>query len=240
MTKTVSRLLVATMVVAGVVGTSARADAAFLSYICDDILCTGGGDTFVVDQGPGDNFPGSALLGQINSGALNVAGFTIVTNVSQTRPLIGSASAPQLDLTFSAVTSDNNSHTVYLYASDTGFTGAGAFSLTLGGTQPAPGAGNSITAGAWGGNSNTNLNLSNALATVTSTGTPFALSASGVVSPLLNPYGLTIGVAITRTAAGTTTGDLHLQVPEPASMMLFGLGLVGFAAKRRQRAKQTA
>jgi hypothetical protein len=69
MTEKVSGLLVATMVLAGVVGTSTRADAALMAYICDDMLCTGGGDTIVTDQGVGDNFPGSALVGQINSGA---------------------------------------------------------------------------------------------------------------------------------------------------------------------------
>jgi hypothetical protein len=236
MTKKISGLLVATMALAGVVGTSTRADAALMAYICDDMLCTGGGDTIVTDQGVGDNFPGSALVGQINAGALNVGGFTVVTNISQSKPLIGSAAAPQLDLTFSAVTNDSATHTVYLYASDTGFTGTGAFLLTLGGTQPPPGAGNSVTAAALGGNTNTNLNFGNVLAMVSSTATPFALSAGGTISPLVNPYGLTIGIAITRNAPGTTTGDLNLQVPEPASMALFGLGLMGFAAAKRRRA----
>src|SRR5215218_7724843 len=73
MTKKISGLFVATMALAGVMGTSTKADAALMAYICDDALCTGGGDTIVTDQGVGDNFPGSALVGQINSGALSVA-----------------------------------------------------------------------------------------------------------------------------------------------------------------------
>jgi hypothetical protein len=51
----------------------------------------GGNDVIVTDQGPGDNFPGSGMVGQINSGAINFNGFTIATNLSQSKPLIGSA-----------------------------------------------------------------------------------------------------------------------------------------------------
>ena len=111
MTQKGSALLVCAMTLLCLAGTSARADAALIAYICDDMLCTGGNDTIVTDQGPGDNFPGSAQVGQINAGALSVNGFTIVTNVTQSKPLIGSAAAPQMDLTFSAVTSDAISRT---------------------------------------------------------------------------------------------------------------------------------
>jgi hypothetical protein len=50
---------------------------------------------------------------------------------------------------------------------------------------------------------------------------------------------LTIGVAINRTSAGTSTGDLNLQVsaipePETYALMLAGLGALGFVAKRRK------
>jgi hypothetical protein len=49
---------------------------------------------------------------------------------------------------------------------------------------------------------------------------------------------LTIGTQISRTAAGTSTGDLNLQVstiPEPSTwaLLLMGPVLIGFVARRR-------
>ncbi len=243
MTQKGSALLVCAMALLCLAGTSARADAALIAYICDDMLCTGGNDTIVTDQGPGDNFPGSVQVGQINAGAINFAGFTIMTNVAQSKPLIGSAAAPQMDLTFSVVSSDNLSHTIFLYASDTGFTGTGALALSLDGTQPPFGAGNTVRGRAWGGTSNTELDISGAnlrADTGTTGATPFDVTLNGFLPAGVNPYSLTIGVTITRTAPGTSTGDLNVSVtpvPEPASMLLLWTGLFG-AGVRRWRQKR--
>jgi hypothetical protein len=59
------------------------------------------------------------------------------------------------------------------------------------------------------------------------------------IASAVSPYSLTIGVAVNRTAAGTSTGDLNLQVsaipePETYALMLAGLGLLGAVAKRRK------
>ena len=240
---TVWRLLFGTAMFVVTVSTASRADAAFISYICDDAACAGGNDVIVTDQGPGDNFPGSAMVGQINAGAVSFNGFTIVTNVAQSKSLIGSASAPQLDLTFSAVTNDNLSHTIFLYASDTGFTGLSPFSLTLGGTQTPAGDGNSVVGRAWGGSVNANTPDPRAVgpllaSTGVVTGTPFAVTTLGLLNPSLTPYALTIGMQITRGSAGTTTGDLNListPVPESGStLMLLGGAFLGLGALRRR------
>jgi hypothetical protein len=57
-----------------------------------------------------------------------------------------------MDISFSAVTNDSVSHTIFLYGSDTDFTGAGSVLLTLGGTQTPAGDGNTVQGRAWGWN----------------------------------------------------------------------------------------
>jgi len=241
MSRRISGLLFSAATAALVLGTSTPANAVFIARICDDLACAGGNDVVVTDQGAGDNFPGSAMVGQINSGAINFSGFTITTNLSQSKPLIGSAAAPQMDVSFSAVTNDSISHTIFLYASDTDFTGRGSVLLTLGGTQTPAGDGNTVQGRAWGGTSNSNFDFSgaNLLANSGTTGaTPFAVSAAGNLPPGVNPYSLTIGMTITRGTPGTTTGDLNVtvsQVPEPESMLLIGVGLAAMAAYKRRR-----
>ena len=65
-------------------------------------------------------------------------------------------------------------------------------------------------------------------------------SASGPFAAAANPYSLTIGMTVSRETAGTSTGNLNLQVsaiPEPSTwaLMLVGPALVGFIARRRSR-----
>ena len=241
LTSTASRFVAAAATLAGLMGVSTSAEAALISYICDDPLCTGGGDTIVTDQGVGDNFPGSAVVGQVNSGALNVGGFTIATNITKSKPLIGSAASPQLELTFQATTSDSSTHTIYLYSSDTGFSNDGPFTLTLGGTQPT-GSGNSVQGSLWGGTTNTNFNLANLIATTGAVGgSPFAVIATGgldATGDSNGEYGLTLGISITRDSPGTTGGGLNgslTAVPLPAAAWLLCSGLAGLGAMARRR-----
>jgi hypothetical protein len=192
----------------------------------------------VQDNGAGDTIAG---LGA-SSFAASAFGFALLVNTAQSKPMLGSAGVPQLDLTFSATTLDSASHSAFIYVSDTDFIGAQALQLSLGGTNS--GGSGTVTGRSWGGTSNTALQFSgaNLLNTVGPlSGAAYSGSATGNLTPAVTPYSLTIGVALTRTTAGTTTGDLNLastpvaNVPEPSSLLLGALGMLGVGFTRRRR-----
>ena len=131
---------------------------------------------------------------------------------------------------------------MFIYASDTAFTlASGSALVTLGGTNS--GGSGTVTGRAWGGTSNTALqfsgaNLIGSLAGLT--GPTFMGSVASAFTSAVNPYSLTIGMQITRASAGTTSGNLNLQVsaiPEPSTWasLLMGAALIGFVARRRRR-----
>jgi hypothetical protein len=232
-----SRSITALVTAAGAVlflGT-APASASLVAAICDNSLCSGGATHAIIvqDNGAGDT---SSVTGAINF-TTSAFGFSFLVNTSQSKPLIGSATAPQLDLTFTA-TSDAAGGSVFLFASDTDFRTGGPYLLAIGGTNS--GGSGTVTGRAWGGTSNTALdfspaNLFDSIGPLS--GTSFSGSAGATLTPTVNPFSLTLGAAITRTTAGTTTGDVNLSaVPEPSTwaMMIIGFFGIGFLAYRRQ------
>jgi PEP-CTERM motif-containing protein len=233
MNKTLQRTSI-TAAFACALGASAPAHAVFVATICNDIACTGGDDIIVFDNLAGDTSP---VVGAISFSA-PAFGYTIVVNTSQSKPAVGSATAPQLDLSFVA-TAPGAAPNIFLNTSDTGFLTGGAFTFSLGGTNS--GGDGSVTGRAWGGTNNTQLVFSGA--NLFSALGPFTIPAYsgmnvGTFSPTVTPYSLTIGMQIGRTTAGTSTGDLNVQisaVPEPSTwaLMLMGPALIGFVARRR-------
>ena len=166
-------------------------------------------------------------------------GYTLEVNTSQSKPVIGSATAPH---SRPVVRCDRVGRRQRLPdASDTDFLTGGQFLLTLGGTNS--GSSGSVQGRAWGGTSNTEFqfsgaNLLSSLGPFTTTS--FSAGASNPFAPVASPYSLTIGTTVSRTTAGTSTGNLNLQVsaiPEPSTWatVLMGAALVGFVARRRRR-----
>ena len=224
-------------VLACAMGVSAPAQAQFRATICNDLQCTGGDDVLIQDNFAGDLAPAAGAI----SFSTAAFGYSFLVNTSQSKPMLGSAAEPQLDLSFAA-TSTGTAGNVFIYTSDTGFTRAsGSALLTLGGTNS--GASGTVTGRAWGGTSNTALqfsgaNLISSLAGLT--GPTFAGSATSAFASVVSPYSLTIGMQITRASAGTTSGNLNLQVsaiPEPSiwASIFMGAALVGFVSRRRRR-----
>jgi len=237
MIKTARQALSAAAVLACAMGVSAPAHAQFFATICNDIQCTGGDDISFQDNAAGDTVAATGAI----SFSTAAFGYSFLVNTSQSKPMLGSAAEPQLDLSFAA-TSTGTAGNVFIYTSDTGFTRAsGSALLTLGGTNS--GASGTVTGRAWGGTSNTALqfsgaNLISSLAGLT--GPTFAGSATSAFASVVSPYSLTIGMQITRASAGTTSGNLNLQVsaiPEPSiwASIFMGAALVGFVSRRRRR-----
>jgi hypothetical protein len=206
-----------------------------VAAICNDLACAGGNDIIVQDNSALDTIPAT---GAINFTVLNFSGYSLTVNTSQSKPVIGSATVPQLDLTYTATAAAAGGGTIFLFASDTDFLTGGPFLLTIGGTNS--GGSGTVTGRAWGGTTNTALQFSgaNLFDTVGPlSGAAYSGSANGTLVPTVNPFSLTIGAAITRSTAGTTTGDLNLSaVPEPSTwaMLILGFAGIGFMTYRRK------
>jgi hypothetical protein len=188
----------------------------------------------IEDGGAGD---GSAKEGAISwMGSLGV--WTLNFDTGLSKPAIGSASQPSMDLDFVAISSAAGSLTITL--SDTGFGPIGNSGLVLlsaGGTL------------ASGGTLNVSGQLNDttvvSLAPITVAGISY--SGDGETSAVLSsPFTLQETVILTHGANDTdpSSGDVHLRVvvPEPTTMMAGALLLLPFGAStlRILRKKQTA
>ena len=210
---------------------TSKAEAAFVAYICNDAACAGGDDISVQDNNVASQNGGVdsvATLGFIQLTAVNFAGYSVTVNQSQSKPFL----ADGMDLNYSVSTGAGaGGGNIWLYASDTGFTGTGAVAGLLMGTSD----NGSATAIICGGNSNLQLDLSSCVSSTDATPPGIAINVGKAIT--VSPYSLTLGVRINLAGPGTTaTGDFRV-VPEPISLALLGLGLTGFAVRRRRAAR---
>ena len=132
MNKIARYTLAAGVVLGCAMGATTPANAQFFATICNDIQCTGGDDLVVQDNAAGDT---ALALGAISFSAA-LFGYTFEVNTSQSKPMVGSAAAPQLDLSFTATTGAAPVGTLFLNISDIGYSlASGSSLLALAGTN---------------------------------------------------------------------------------------------------------
>jgi hypothetical protein len=127
---------------------------------------------------------------------------------------------------------------IFLYAADTNFLAGSHYTMLLNGNTT---AGATLIGNVWGGSSNTSQDMTNLFGTIGPlTGPTFGASASATLNGQVSPFSLELGLQVTNTHAGTTTGDFNVSaVPEPSTwaMMILGFVGVGFMAYRRKDKK---
>jgi len=206
----------------------------------------GSWETTVQDNGAGDFF--SSQLGHLLMGD-SFGSVTLTVNTGLSKPAIGSATDPQIDL--STVLYAGGATDIRIQLSDTDFNGlAVGFGqlVSIGGTITSL-PGSSVT-------TNIYRDLANA-----QFGTNSMICSTGPLLPIIfdafsggcgsyigldDEYSITMETIIHLTGAGVVSYDAHyrlgregeIDVPEPASMVLLGFGVMGLGAWRRRRRAQ--
>jgi hypothetical protein len=231
--------ILAALSVLAILGISAvPANAAFMLR-----LMSGATTILVTDQGAGDLTAGAGEVGIITFIGV-VGGFNINVTIGSSKPLLGSASLPTMNITSLNATTTGGApafpRTLKIELTDTDFIGPlpspAGFNYFLSGTL-VPGT---LSGSAFVDDGNVGFATTTQIGSTLSGGPgDFSASTSGS-APFTAPYSATIVATITHTAPSqTTTFDTTLSaVPEPTSLLLLGSGLAALGLRFRRKVKK--
>lgn len=202
------------------------------AFAIPTLTATDGANTVIILDGgvlDGCNLVGCvSFVGPVGSWNINILG-------GFTKPVLGSPASPHLDLSFNDNYVGTSASTLTILWSDTDF--STGFPLTtrsdIGGTRAG-----GITSVAYADFASS-TNTINALTTALCAGSFATAAFSGSCSAPFNgpaPFSVTQRIVLTATGPGQASGNHSLQVPEPGTLALIGLGLVGLGFARRKQA----
>jgi hypothetical protein len=197
----------------------------------------------IVDDQPNDFLPLPGEIGFVGSLGF-LSPFTIFQLTAGTKPVVGSPSAPVLDMPTVWVDSVFGGGTLTIQFTDTDFTGTpsgfegefGGFLAHAGGPTD-----NTLTYSSFLDSSNTPFGTEMSLWSQTFFGGFIPGSISSSVTPSASPYSLTQTLVLTLTTPGQLNANFRLEalaVPEPSLPILLGSSLAGMVLLTSRRPKR--
>lgn len=197
-----------------------------------ELKITDGFTTLIIaDNSGSDTF--STTTGAISYSGIFSSLWSVTVSTGTTKPINGSATSPIMHLSVSATsTGATTGKDLTVWFSDIGFTPSVAPSgavldVDLNPEKP------------W--NTSTTYGYTDASNALYGTGTAIGpVSGDGIISggtAATTPYSMSIKTTIHHDSAGTSSLDATMTVPEPATLLLMGAGLLGIGIFGRKKIK---